>query len=151
MGSFARLAAAAGVALGAGLHGASAGADAAPTGAREWHEAECVAALEVQAEALAQRVKDGEPELRPQLFRQLEYGAAFVGSAYLNGERDEARSRALLDTARERQAALPATELAARQALCADEAARLLAAANALGREVVNRVARRQMARMLAR
>jgi hypothetical protein len=131
--------------------GAASAADESPPSPGEWHAAECVAALEVRAEALALRVKAGQGELQPQLLSQLEQGAVFVGAAYLNGERDEARSRALLEAARERQAALPATELVKRQALCSDEASNLLAEASPLGRVVVNRLARRKMARLLER
>ena len=122
-----------------------------PASARELHAAACVAALEARAEALAAQIRAGQAELRPRLMTQLKYGAAFIGSAYLKGDRDEARSQALLDEARERQGTLSAQDLRIRQAACAEEGARLLAEASALGRSVVNRVARRKMDRMLAR
>jgi hypothetical protein len=127
-----------------------AAAEQSPTAA-ELHAAECVAALEAQAEALAVQVRAGQQELRPQLMTQLEYGAAFIGTAYLRGERDEPRSQALLNAARERQGALSAQDLQARQAQCAGEASRLLAESNALERAVVSQVAKRRMAKLLER
>jgi hypothetical protein len=126
----------------------AAAAEAAPT-LDELHAAECVAALEARAETLAAQVRAGQPELKPQLLVQLEYGAAFIGRAYLKGERDEARSQSLLDAARARQHALPDADLHRRQALCADEASHLLASTNGFGRVVVARVAERRMNRML--
>jgi hypothetical protein len=122
-----------------------------PASARELHAAECVAALEARAEALAAQIRAGQADLRPRLLTQLQFGAAFIGSAYLKGDRDEARSQALLDEARERLGPLSAQDLRIRQAACAEEGARLLAQANALSRAVVNRVARRKMDRMLGR
>ncbi|MBL8350142.1 MAG: hypothetical protein JNL87_07480 [Burkholderiaceae bacterium] len=142
--------AAVGLVLGLWL-GAASAVDEAPPSPGDRHSAECVAALEALSEALALRIKAGQGDLRPQLLSHLEQGAAFIGAAYLNGERDEARSRALLDAARERQTALSAAELAQRQALCADEASNLLAEASALGRAVVGRLARRQMDKLLDR
>ena len=122
-----------------------------PASARELHAAACVAALEARAEALAAQIRAGQAELRPRLMTQLKYGAAFIGSAYLKGDRDEARSQALLDEARERLGLLTAQDLQIRQAACAQQAVRLLAEANPLGRAVVKRVARRKMDRMLGR
>lgn len=127
-----------------------AAAEQSPTAA-ELHGTECVAALEARAQALAAQVRAGQQELRPQLMTQLEYGAAFIGTAYLRGERNEPRSQALLNAARERQGALSAQELRARQAQCAFEASRLLADSNALGRAVVSQVAKRHAAKLLAR
>lgn len=127
-----------------------AAAEQSPTAA-ELHAAECIAALEAQAEALAAKVRAGQQELRPQLMTQLEYGAAFIGTAYLRGERDESRSQALLGAARERQGELSARDLRARQAQCAGEASRLLAESSALGRAVVSKVAKRHMAKLLER
>lgn len=127
-----------------------AAAEQSPTAA-ELHASECVAALEEQAEALAAQIRAGHQELRPQLMTQLEYGAAFIGNAYLRGARDQPRSQALLKAARERQGALSAQDLRARQAQCAGEASRLLAESNALGRAVVSQVAKRHAAKLLER
>jgi hypothetical protein len=118
---------------------------------REWHAAECVAALDLGTEDLSRQVKAGHEELRPLLLDRLKSGAAFIGQAYLNGERDEARSQALLKEAREAQRALPESSLAARQLSCAEEGSRLLADANVLEREIVSQVARRRMNKLLER
>lgn len=110
----------------------------------------CVAALDLSTRKLAEQVKGGRDDLRPLLFTRLKSGAAFIGESYLGGERDEARSRALLDTALEAQKAIPESELAARQASCEGEGARLLAGANVLERAVVGLVATRRMKRLLS-
>jgi hypothetical protein len=99
---------------------------------------------------LAEQVKGGHDEMRPLLLARLKSGAAFVGAAYLAGDRDEGRSHALLDSALAAQKALPESELAARQAACNDEGASLLARTNGLEREVVSRVAEKRMSRLLS-
>ena len=120
----------------------------APT-QRELHSAECVAALEVSTDELARQVKAGRADLQPLLRQRLDAGAAFIGSAYQDGDRDEARAQALLAAALASQAALPKAELAASQARCAQEGARLLAASNFIVRAVVSRLAERRMKRLL--
>jgi len=80
--------------------GVMAGATDGPApSARELHTIECIAALEVKADALAQQVKAGKTELQAPLLSTLNEGAAFIGHAYLQGDRDEARSQALRDAA----------------------------------------------------
>ena len=64
-------------------------ARSAPTSAREWADAQCVAALDAQTEALAQQVKAGQADLKGLLRARLKAGAAFIGRAWLDGERDE--------------------------------------------------------------
>jgi len=123
-------------------------ATTAPT-EHELHTAQCVAALEANTDELAAQVKGGRTELQPLLLIRLKYGAAFIGDAYLQGERDEARAQALLKAALEAQRALPAPELAARQSDCATQGARLLANADFLGRAVVSRLAQRRMKKLL--
>ena len=115
----------------------------------ELHTARCVAALETSTEDLAAQVKAGRADLQPELFNRLKYGAAFIGDAYLQGERDEARAQALLKAALEAQKALPAPELSARQSDCAAEGGRLLAKADFLGRAVVSQLAQRRMKKLL--
>ena len=111
----------------------------------------CVAALDASTRELAeQKWKGGRDDLRPVLLTRLKSGAAFIGAAYLAGDRDEERSGALLDAAMEAQKALPESELTARQAFCEGEGARLLAAAGALERALVGRVATRRMKRLLS-
>ena len=117
---------------------------------QELHTARCVAALDVNTERLAAQVKAGRAELRPTLVQRLRYGVAFIGQSYLDGERDEARSHALLDEALEAQKALPEQELAARQSACAEEGRQLLAASNGITRALVTRLADRRMKKLLA-
>jgi len=133
-----------------GLTAWSALAAPPPPSEGELHTAQCVAALDVQTHELAAQVKAGREELRPLLLGRLMSGTAFIGTAYLAGDRDEMRSRSLLDAAREAQKTLPEKELAARQAACADEGNRLLANANALERAVVSRLATRRLDKLLA-
>lgn len=137
------------VAAAAGAQSTRATPPSAPPSSREWADAQCVAALDVQTEALARQVKAGQTDLRGLLRARLKAGAAFIGRAWLDGERDEARSHALLDRARAAQRALPAPELAQRQGRCAAEGERLLAEANGLQRAVVSRLADRRMKKLL--
>ena len=122
---------------------------AAAPSKRELHSAECVAALEINTDDLARQVKAGRADLRPLLRQRLDAGAAFIGTAYLAGDRDEARAQALLAAALKAQATLPKAELAARQARCAQEGAQLLADSNFVGRAVVARLARKRMKTLL--
>lgn len=115
----------------------------------ELHTAQCVAALEASTEELASQVKAGRADLRPELLNRLKYGAAFIGDAYLQGERDEAHAQALLKAALEAQKALPAPELSARQSGCAEEGGKLLAKADFLGRALVSHLAQRRMKKLL--
>jgi len=118
-----------------------------------------LAALEAKAEATAGRIKTGrikaeriqakQTGLENDLRTILRAGAAFIGQAYLEGERDEEKSKALLDQARLDQEKLPATELAARQENCAQQGAKLLADSNPFSRIVVSRVADKRMKKML--
>ncbi len=116
---------------------------------RELHSAECVAALELSTDDLARQVKAGRADLRPLLRQRLDAGAAFIGEAYLDGDRDQARAQALLAAALKAQAALPKADLAASQARCAQEGAKLLAASNFISRAVVSRRAGLRMKRLL--
>lgn len=116
---------------------------------RELHSADCVAALEISTDELARQVKAGRTDLRPLLRQRLDAGVAFIGTAYLDGDRDEARAQALLAAALKAQAALPKAELAARQVRCAQEGAKLLADSNVVGRAVVARLAKKRMKALL--
>jgi len=116
---------------------------------RELHISSCTAALSVKADELTRQVKAGQAELRPALMATLEAGAAFIGDAYLHGARDEAQSQALLDAALQAQKTLPAADLTARQATCAQEAARLLSETNPFGRAIVSALAQRRLKRLL--
>ncbi len=131
------------------LAAASATAATPEAGERELHTTDCIAALDVKARDLARQVKAGQPELRPSLLATLDAGAAFIGHAYLRGERDEARSQALLDAALQAQKTLSDGELAARQAACLQEGAQLLSQTDFIGRAVISRLAQRRMERLL--
>ena len=120
-----------------------------PPTPKELHASQCVAALEVETEALAKRVKAGENQLRDLLQAHIEAGTSFVGDAYLSGTRDEDRARALANQALEAQKSLPDAELTARQVACADEGAKIFAAGNGLERIIVKQVAKKRMKRML--
>ncbi len=127
---------------------AHAAPEATPT-PQDLHAAQCVAALQVHTQGLAEQVKAGKEVMRPILLSRLESGTAFVGDTYLHGHVDEAGARALANDALEAQKSLSAAQLAARQAACADEGARLLAASNGLERAVVRRVAKKRMDKLL--
>jgi hypothetical protein len=115
----------------------------------ELHTARCVAALEVNTEDLAAQVKAGRADLQPLLLDRLKYGAAFIGDAYVRGERDEARAKGFLEAALEAQKALPKPELLARQSRCAQEGAQLLANADFISRAVVSHLAHKRMKKLL--
>jgi hypothetical protein len=124
---------------------------AAPSGPtpHELHTAQCVAALEANTDELAAQVKAGQADLRPLLLDRLQFGAAFIGDSYLQGERDEARAKGFLNAALEAQKALPKPQLSARQTQCAQEGAQLLANADFVSRAVVSRLAQRRMKKLL--
>ena len=133
-----------------GWLGASQTAIAAPEASEhELHTAQCVAALETNTEDLAAQVKAGRADLQPELLSRLKYGAAFIGDAYLQGERDEAHAQALLKAALAAQKALSAAELFARQSECATEGGHLLAKADFLSRALVSHLAQRRMKKLL--
>jgi len=99
------------------------------------HSAECVAALQVEAEAMADQV------------RRVQQGFAFIGTAYLQGVRNAEADR-LLKAAEAAQKEIPVAELTARQVACRSEGARLLEKANALERAFVVKAAKRRVDRM---
>ncbi len=125
------------------------GASAAEPTPQDRRAAQCVAALEASADDLARQVKAGKEGARKPLLDRLTFGAAFVGDTYLHGAANEAEARALVDQAAAAQRSLAPAELAARQAACAAEGARLLADANVLERAVVKRLARKRMDKLL--
>jgi hypothetical protein len=108
------------------------------------HTAECVAALEVQAAAMADEYRSGKTEIEPELVRRVQEGFAFIGTAYLQGLREDEANR-LLKAAQKAQESLPPAELAARQAACRTEGARLLEKANVLERAFVMKAAQRRV------
>ena len=136
------------LALSLALGPASAARAAEPT-PQDRYAAQCVAALEASADELARQVRDGKDAARQPLLDQLTFGVAFLGDSYLHGQANEDQARALVHQAELAQRSLSPAELAARQALCASEGARLLANANVLERAVVKRLARKRMDKLL--
>ncbi len=124
-------------------------ADIAEPSVRELHTADCIAALELKSEDLARQVKAGQTEQRPVLQTALDAAAAFIGQAYLQGDRDQDRLENLKNSALQAQKTLSPTELATRQANCAQEGARLLSQADVLSRFVISRLAARQMKKLV--
>jgi hypothetical protein len=108
------------------------------------HAASCVAALESEADAMAQQYRDGKVEVESELLHRLEQGFAFIGAVYKQGLRSEEATQ-MLKAAEKAQESLPAAELATRQAACRAEGASLLANANFLERAFVARAAQRRV------
>ena len=117
------------------------GARAEPT---PEHAAACVAALEREAEGMAQQFRDGKVEIESELVHRVQQGFAFIGSAYKQGLRG-AEADKLLKQAEAAQESLPPAELAARQAACRNEGSRLLASASFLERAFVMRAAQKRV------
>jgi hypothetical protein len=111
------------------------------------HSAECVAALQAEAEAMADQYRRGRTEVEPELVRRVQQGFAFIGTAYLQGVRNAEADR-LLKAAQAAQKDIPVPELTARQVACRSEGARLLEKANALERAFVVKAAKRRVDRM---
>ena len=108
------------------------------------HSAACVAALESEAEQLAERFREGHQELEPVLVERVQQGFAFIGTAWKQGLRDAEANR-LLRAAEEAQKSLTPQELAERQSACRKEGATLLARANIVERAFVQRAAQRRV------
>lgn len=111
------------------------------------HSAACVAALESEAEGMAEQLRQGKVEIEPELMRRVQQGFAFIGSVYKQGLRDEEANK-MLKEAEKAQESLPPAELAARQAACRAEGAKLLANANFLERAFVNRKAQQRVEKL---
>lgn len=135
-------------ATGLAIAHAAADADQPPT-ARDLHAAECVAALDVDTQALAKQVKAGKEASRTLLLDRLIAGTAFVGDTYLHGNSDEKQARALANAALEAQKRLPPAELTALQVACAAEGKQLYDDSNGLGKVVVKRLAKKRMQKLL--
>ena len=117
---------------------------------RDLHAAACVAALEVNTDALVKQVRAGRSELRPLLQERMQDGVAFIGAAYVRGLRDKKRARALLTQASEAQKSLTADELSARQDACAAEGLQLLASATFIERLLVWHLTGNRMNKVLS-
>jgi hypothetical protein len=111
--------------------------------------AQCVAVMQTVADALAARVKAGDKTQEPALRTELERAAALVGRSYLDGLHDEAEAKARLKKAQDTQARWSDEQRARLHAQCVQKADAELAAASALERFIVKRVADRRLHRML--
>ena len=135
-------------ASGLALAHAAPDADQPPT-ARDLHAAECVAALDVNTQALAKQVRAGKEAARALLLDRLVAGTAFVGDTWLHGNSDEKQARALANEALEAQKRLPPAELTARQVACTAEGRQLYDDSNGLEKVVVKRLAKKRMEKLL--
>jgi hypothetical protein len=112
--------------------------------------ASCVAVLEHDARALADRHKSGERGLKPGLVRLTEQGFAFIGKAYLRGLRKDEADR-LVDEAKAAQAAMAPEALDQLSSACRAEGAKLYAGANGLERALVTNRAKARVDKLLAK
>src|SRR5690242_5085297 len=120
------------------------GAAAQPAEPTPQHSADCIAALEVAAVAMAEQMQHGQPELEPELERRLQEGFAFIGIAYKQGLRKEEADK-LLKSSEEAVKAMPPADLTERQHACRLEGARLLQNANVLERAFVAHAAQKRV------
>jgi hypothetical protein len=111
------------------------------------HSADCIAALEVEAVAMADQLRNGHAEIEPELVRRVQQGFAFIGAAYKQGLRKEEADK-LLKSAEESTKTLPAAVLAERQVACRAEGAQILDHANVFERAFVMHAAQRRVDRL---
>ena len=114
------------------------------------HAAQCVAALEVEAEGLAQQLRNGKADIEPLLVQRVQQGFAFIGAVYKQGVQNDDATR-MLKEAEKAQESLPPADLSARQAACRAEGGQLLANANFLERAFVTRAAQRRVDKLKQR
>ncbi|HET7525645.1 MAG TPA: hypothetical protein VFK10_06860 [Burkholderiaceae bacterium] len=122
---------------------------AAPEEAYE-ETANCIAVMEVNADALAKQVKAGDQQREPALRTELVRAAAIVGRTYLDGMHDERVAKAHLVAARERQKTWDQARRDNVHGACLKRADAELAASSGLERALFDRVADHRMQRMLS-
>lgn len=123
-------------------------AEASP---QEAHAAQCAAALDASADALARQARAGKKELRRPVQETLQGGIAFFAAAYVEGGAAARRAQHLAAQARAPQAKMTPAELAALQAGCLDEGRKLFTGADGLTRAVVSRQADLRLERLLGK
>lgn len=109
----------------------------------------CAAALDDQARALARQAGDGDATARNRLREVLRAGAAWLGRAWRDGERDEEQAHAWMDEAREQLHGWSAARQASHGATCLREGQALWNAASGLERMLLGRVVERRQQRLL--
>jgi len=112
--------------------------------------ANCIAVMEVNADALAKQVKAGDQQREPALRTELVRAAAIVGRTYLDGMHDERVAKAHLVAARERQKTWDQARRDSVHGACLKRADAELAASSGLERVLIDRVADHRMQRMLS-
>jgi hypothetical protein len=112
--------------------------------------ATCVAALEIDQQAMVARARAGVIGLRPALVDVTRLGFTYVGSAYLRGLRNP-RADDMLAVARREEAARPLEAHVALTAACRAEAQALFDAATPLERWLVSGRAESRVDRYLAK
>jgi hypothetical protein len=118
---------------------------------QELHAAQCAAALETSADALARQVRAGKKEMRQTVLETLQGGIAFFSAAYLEGGAQERRAQRLATEARAVQVHLPVADLVALQGTCLDEGRKLFMGAGGLERAVVSRHADLRMEKLVGK
>ncbi len=110
----------------------------------------CVAVIESRSDDLARQVRDGDKSQQPALHTELVRAAVLIGQAWLDGLHDEHEARAMLQNARDAQAAWSEARRNTTHDECIKKADAALANASALQRFIVERIAQRREERMLA-
>jgi hypothetical protein len=109
----------------------------------------CAAALDDQARALARQAGDGDTAAEGRLRLVLRAGAAWLGRAWRDGERDEDQAHALMDEAREHLHTWSATRQSSHGTACLRDGQALWNAASSLERLLLGRVVERRQQRLL--
>lgn len=113
------------------------------------HAAACVAVLQNDAVALADRYRAGDRAVKPALVKLTEQGFSFIGRAYLRGLRKEEGDR-LTTQAEAAQKSMPPEALRQLSTNCQAEGARLYAEASSLEQMVVSNRAKARVDKLLA-
>jgi hypothetical protein len=110
---------------------------------------QCVAALKLHSNDLAQQVKSGDEARRPELLQVLRQGAAFIGDAWLDGLGDEAAAKARLAQAEAGVRNMKPEQVQALRRQCGAEADAMIQQAPGWQRKVIDRFAQSRMDKML--
>jgi hypothetical protein len=124
---------------GAGAHGAE----------LDSGNVQCVAALKLHSNDLAQQVKSGDEARRPELLQVLRQGAAFIGEAWLDGLGNENAAKAKLAQAEAGVRKMSPSQTQALRQRCSSEADTLIQQAPGWQRKVIDRFAQARMDKLL--
>jgi hypothetical protein len=111
------------------------------------HGADCVAALKVRAEPLAERLRQGDTSAEAPLLPIVRASFAFIGNAYKQGLRNP-KADEMMDAAEKAQAQIPPAELARLQDACQAEGTQLLAQASVFEQLFVNHAVQKRIDRL---